>query len=181
MEKKEIFRIFDACQPTVSQVKEYLKKMSAISPFELIFRKDGKEIFTHEISNDSGELIGVIVDKTIFYARTMTYKDAQALGDVDARAVFEFGKSIHSCALPINTEIFTLLKEHQDDFAELAEKLEVFGYPKIYQQETHLLFNCISDAQMASMHNFKHGFIGSCSIEFHLRMRGNIYFYASIQ
>lgn len=46
MEKEEIFRIFNACQPTVAQVKEYLEKISGDSPFDLIFRKDGKEFFS---------------------------------------------------------------------------------------------------------------------------------------
>ena len=181
MEKEEIFRVFNACQPTVAQVREYLEKIASDSPFDLIFRKDGKEYFSKKITPNMGELVGIVVDKTIFYAQPMTYADVQKLDTVNTRTVFDFAKSIHPLAAPINMKAFTLLKDYQKDFRELSEKLEVLGYPKIYKQQSYLLFEKASDAEMTSVYCFKHGFSGSCSIEFHLRMSGNIYFYASIQ
>lgn len=181
MEKEEIFRVFNACQPTVAQVKEYLEKISGDSPFDLIFRKDGKEFFSKKITPNMGELVGIVVEKTIFYAKQMTYADTKKLDTVNARAVFDFAKNIHSRAMPMNMKTFTLLKNHHEDLHELSQKLEVLGYPKIYRQQTYLLFEKDSDAEMTSIYNLIHGFVGNSSIEFHLRMNGNIYFCASIQ
>ena len=181
MEKEEIFRIFNACQPTVAQVREYLEKMSGNSQFDLIFRKDGKEYFSKTIAPNMGELVGIIVDKTIFYAKQMTYNDVKKLNKINARTVFEFAKNIHSLAMPMNMKAFNLLKNHQEDFYELSQKLEVLGYPKIYRQQSYLLFENVCDAEMTSIYSLVHGFVGNCSIEFHLRMSGNIYFCASIQ
>ncbi len=70
MNDKDLFRIIDACQPTKAQIKKYYDLISGKekSPFDLIFIKDGQQIITRRLKKDLGEVIGIIIDDTIFYA-----------------------------------------------------------------------------------------------------------------
>lgn len=181
MEKEEIFRVFDACQPTVAQVREYLEKISSNSPFDLIFRKDGKEIITKHISQNMGELVGIVVKKTVFFVKPMSFDDVKDLNaPVTAEMVFDFGKKIYSKAIPLNDDVIQLLKKNKNTFLQVAEILEIHGYSKQYTQDQYLLFNNIKDKNFGEGFDFDIEYVGEVNISYFLEAIGNIYFCASI-
>lgn len=181
MEKEEIFRIFDACQPTVAQVKEYLERISKESPFDLIFCKDGKETITKKIAYDLGELIGIVVEKNIFYTKPLTKSDISCLDDITAHDVFAFGKKIHAKALPLNQKTISLIEKHYNDFLQLADMLDVYGYPKVYTQQQFLLIDDFDKNTFGQYYKICSGCDGATLIRYFLKKYGDIYFYASIQ
>ncbi len=182
MEKEELFRIFDACQPTVTQVREYLKRISDISPFDLIFRKDGKETITKKIAPNMGELVGIVVEKNVFFVKPMSFDDVKDLNaPVTAETVFDFGKKIYSKAIPLNENVIQLLKKNKNTFLQVAEILEIHGYSKQYTQDQYLLFSTVNNKSFGDGFDFDIGYVGEVNISYFLESHGNIYFYASIQ
>ena len=181
MEKEEIFRIFDACRPTVAQVREYLERISGVSPFDLIFFKDGKEIITKKIAPNMGELVGVVVDKTIFYVKPMTFDDVKDLPmPVTTEVVFDFGKKIHAKAKPIDEENFGTFRRNRGNLQNLAQMLSVFGYSACFNQNKYFLFNQNVDECSGLCFNFEKNNCSLSNIKHFLRFSGNIYFYTSI-
>ena len=184
MEKEEIFRVFDACQPTVAQVREYLEKISSDSPFDLIFRKDGKEYFSKKITPNMGELVGIVVDKTIFYVQPLTFDNLKDLPmPVTTEVVFNFGKNIHVNAKPWNEYALNVFVANYHDLLCLSDKLAVFGYPSCFNQDKYLLLK--NDGGHCGQYWYTHsgdvGLDGETNIAHFLGNYGNIYFYASIQ
>lgn len=181
MQKEEIFRVFDACQPTVAQVKEYLERISGVSPFDLIFKKDGKEYFSKKIAPDMGELVGVVVDKTVFYVKPLTFDDVKDLPmPIMAQTVFDFGEKIYAKAKPWDDAALNVLALHRNDLLLLSDMLVVFGYAPCFKQEKFLLLKRDS-GKFGQYFNFSFVCDGETDIVHFLRFYGNIYFYASIQ
>lgn len=185
MEKEEIFRIFDACRPTVAQVREYLERISGVSPFDLIFFKDGKEIITKKIAPNMGELVGVVVDKTIFYVKPMTFDEVKDLPmPVTTEVVFDFGKKIHVNAKPIDEFAMNVFAANSHNFLRLSDMLAVFGYDSCFNQDKYLLI-AKNDGEHTGQYWYRNlgefGLDGETDIAHFLESYGNIYFYASIQ
>lgn len=181
MEKEEIFRIFDACQPTIAQVREYLEKISKESPLELVFRKNGKDSITKKIDRNMGELVGIVVGTTIFYTKVMTWNDVKFMNsEVTAKDVFAFGQKIHPKAIPLNDTVIEILREKRRVFLQIAEMLELSGFPKTYTQKKYLLFNQKDKDTRSIYCNTESNHNALISISYFLKNYGDIYFFASI-
>lgn len=180
MQKEEIFRIFDACQPTVTEVKEYLERISSNSPFDLIFVKDGKETFTKKIARNMGELVGIVVGTTIFYAKPMTFDDVKDKDIVSTDIVFAFGQKIHPKAFPLNEKAIKILQENRHIFLQIAEMLEFSRYPDPYSQKQYLLLDQNDNKTDGLFFDFESNIQNFTDIAHFLKNYGNIYFYASL-
>lgn len=142
MDKQDLFRIFDACQPTVAQVTEYLERISGKSPFRLIFVKDGKEKTTKTIEKGLGVLSGVIIEDTVFYTKVMTKQDADENQQLTANDVFEFGcRCINQGARPLRKADILLLGKHREAYNSLLDRLSFFGYSAPILQDYYLKLN----------------------------------------
>lgn len=141
MTNQELFRIFDACQPSVIQVKEYLKRISGVSPFDLIFVKGNLNKITNKINPNTGELVGIVIEKTIFYIKGFEKKEVPDGQKITTDDVFAFAKKLYpkSRALPMTLENLQTLAKNREKFEDLCQMLSVFGYEPPLLQEAYLL------------------------------------------
>ncbi len=150
MEKKEIFRIFDACEPTIVQVKEYLERISGNSPFDLVFMKDGNEVITRCIKKDMGELLGIVIGHMVFYAKGLGREEGKALSqdEITIADVFAYGKKkFHPKAFPMNRDALEILCRNRMEYAKLLDMLSVFGYKALPLQNGYLPINDSKNSQ----------------------------------
>ena len=142
MNTQEVFRVFDACQPTVAQVQEYLERISGHSPFNLIFAKDGKEKVSQKLDYNLGQLVGVVIESTIYYTQVMSKKDNPNDKDVSFNDLFAFGRQIHPKARPLNLKDLKLLGKHKKEYKKLCDMLSVFGYSAPALQNCYIAPSC---------------------------------------
>lgn len=131
MDKKDLFRVFDACQPTVAQVREYLERISGNSPFDLIFVDNGKEKITRNLNYNMGCLLGVVIETTVFYTQIMSKEDNKDDRDLTADDIFAFGHKIHPKARPLSRADVLLLWQYRKEYEALGDMLKVFGYSNL--------------------------------------------------
>lgn len=139
MDKKDLFRVFDACQPTVAQVREYLERISGNSPFDLIFIDNGKEKITRKLDYNMGKLLGVVIETTVFYTQTMSNEDNKDERRLTANAIFAFGRKIHPKARPLSEADILLLRKYKEKYEALSDMLEVFGYFNLPRLQNYYL------------------------------------------
>ncbi len=126
MEQHEIFRVFEACQPTIQDVKAYLEWKASDLPFEVIFVKNGKKFAAEEISRNMGRPHAIIIENMVFYVKT--FNKAEAGSGVVTADVFDFAKHISSRAVPLSKKAADILRRNRKKYKELVEKMAVFGY-----------------------------------------------------
>ena len=182
MEKEEIFRIFDACKPTVAVVREYLERISGLAPFDVIFLQNGIERITNQLAPNLGEPVGVVMDRTIFYFRSLCKDDFDAnIENLTVEDVLSFAKKLHSKAFPFNNLSMDVLCRNRVLLSETLEMLRVFGYKTPFFGDSYLLFNHYNpSSQEGEYFDFQHGDDGKTNILHFLRSYGNIYFYAGL-
>lgn len=139
MDKKDLFRVFDACQPTVAQVREYLERISGNSPFDLIFVDDGKEKITRNLNYNMGSLLGVVIESTVFYTQIMSKEDNNDDRDLTADDIFAFGRKIHPKARPLSKADVLLLGRYKKEYETLGDMLKVFGYSNLPPLQNYYL------------------------------------------
>lgn len=177
METQEIFRVFDACQPSVAQVREYLERISGVSPFDLIFAKGGIETITNQIKHNQGELIGIVMDKTFFYARGLCKSDRNNI--LSSNDVFAFGRTLHPKALPMNRKTLAILRKNIDAYKKTADMLQVFGYNILPLQTHYPLFEKDDNVAYVSYFDINGIGIGNSKIPYFL-CHDNIFFCSSL-
>ncbi|MBO5039121.1 MAG: hypothetical protein J6C85_06700 [Alphaproteobacteria bacterium] len=65
MTQDELFRVMDALNPSLSQVKAYLDRMCGVTPMELVYLKDGKFGFSNSYeANSADDLFGFSIPNT---------------------------------------------------------------------------------------------------------------------
>lgn len=65
MTKDELFRVMDALNPSLSDVRDYLDRMCGVTPMELVYLKDGKFVFSNSYeANSADELFGFSIPDT---------------------------------------------------------------------------------------------------------------------
>lgn len=177
METQEIFRVFDACQPSVAQVRAYLERISGLSPFDLIFSKNGKETITDKIGHGQGELVGIVIDKTIFYAKGLGKHNKENI--VSCQDVFAFGQTLHPKAIPMNFKTLDILRKNINEYYKLTDMLQVFGYQALPLQNYYLLIEKSSDCRDADYYDLCGDCGGNSTISNFLKF-DNIFFCASL-
>lgn len=181
MNTKDLFKIFDACGPTVAQVQEYLDRISGNSPFLLVFLEDGKEIFTKKITCDNPELVGIVIEDTVFYTKAMTKDDFDSAKRLSVNDVFAFGQKIDAKAQPMNEASLALLKKYFSDCEKLQDMLQAFGYSLSLLQDWYLLFDKPCDNTYADDFNLYGYCDRNTDISHFLTFCGNIFFCAGRQ
>lgn len=134
-----MFRVFDACQPTVAQVRDYLERISGNSPFDLIFINDEKTKITKNLDYNLGSLFGVVIETTVFYTQVLSQKDNKDNRRFSTEDVFAFGNKIYHKAHPLNKEAIQLLGKNKEAYEALGNMLEVFGYYNLPPLQEHYL------------------------------------------
>lgn len=131
MKDQELFRIFDACQPTVAQAKKYYELISgsARSEFDLVFSKDGNKNITRKLRKDLGKLEGIIVDGVMFYTRSITIDDFDPEKSITHDKVFRIAKALYpEAALMERGASFFILEKNLEAIKKLIDKLTYLGY-----------------------------------------------------
>ncbi len=140
MNKEEKFKIWDATNPSILEVKEYLNRISAITPLQLVFKtQDGTLIFDNHIRNLP--FIGVLIENIIFYAKGFSNQDGCDLeshdltvGDINnwiKQNIDAFAPNAH-LAYENNA---VLLYLHQDELRQIAE---IFHYHQTFKKDLRL-------------------------------------------
>jgi hypothetical protein len=130
MNKEEMFRIFDACNPSVSDIREYLEQVAKTLPLDCLFLgKDGNTIITRCLRFGLGRFVGFVIDKRIYYAETYSCKlfgekpMAHEQNLLNAKA-----RLIHPRATPARLRDLPELAAWLPLLIELSHKLRVYGY-----------------------------------------------------
>ncbi len=176
MKKHEKFKVFDACQPTVSEVKEYLERISGEAPFNLIFVKDGKKNITNKLKKDLGELEGVIIDRTIFYTKCLdrAYRDTLPEDTkLSAEDVFRAGRVLlqPKDVTPMSDNDLELLKDNLDDYVKLLDMLSVWGYEAMPLQNVYMTINKTTEKTFLEVCDIYGCYEGESDIFHHLYFR----------
>lgn len=74
MKREEMFRIWDATQPKVEDVKLYLDRICGKTPLLLAWKEKDKLTFSYEIKKEAA-FVGFIIEDTLFHSRSFTYQD----------------------------------------------------------------------------------------------------------
>lgn len=181
MDTQDMFRVFDACRPSVPQVLEYLERISGHSPFDLIFSKDGKETITNQISRDLGELIGIVINRTVFYAKGLGRKDVISKeNDITVNDLFEFAKTLHSKARPMNKKALEILNKNSENYEKVFNSLKVFGYSALPLQDRYQVFEKPCNEDCVHTLNISGGCVGFTRISSFAYFQ-NIFFCASCE
>ncbi len=75
MKRDELFRIWDATNPTFDDIKAYLDRFCGTTPLELAFKDKNGNIFYQNTIDKNSVFLGIVVDGTIFYSRGFTKDD----------------------------------------------------------------------------------------------------------
>ena len=75
MKRDELFRIWDATNPTFDDIKAYLDHFCGTTPLELAFKDKNGNIFYQNMIDKDSSFIGIVVNDTIFYSRGFTKND----------------------------------------------------------------------------------------------------------
>lgn len=175
MEKQELFRVFDACQPTVAQVREYLERISGYSPFALVFNKNGEEIVTNQLEQNKGQLVGVIIESTIFYTQVMSKKDNPKDKRLSCRDVFAFGYKIDPTARPMKTKDLKLLNKYRKEYSKLFDMVQIFDYFLPALQNSYVILNEPSTYTFLDTYDLSGYCDGSSDISHYLHFRNIIF------
>ena len=183
MKTNELFKIIDACDPSISQIKAYLERMSrqAPPPFELIFKREEKLFLTKQISANCGELIGVILDNHIFYITPLTKEFLNKIPEPTFEDVLEFGKKLDPNAQPrpLTKEHLLIFAQKTKLFTNLRERLAVFGIKLPEFPKNYLLFNDKGEGFVYDL-DFEEDGLSSSRVSEFLQIYGDIYFCARI-
>ena len=180
MKTNELFKIIDACNPSISQIKAYLERISGQTPeaFELVFKKDGKLFNTSQIAANQGELIGFVFGKTLFYFKALTKEALENKKDFSLQDVLDFGKQLHPKASPLTKEQILMVAKKAKSYANLCDRLSVFGYSIPALPNSYLLFK---DGNVVLFDlEFEDTNYSNFSISNFLQDYGNIYFCVSL-
>lgn len=184
METKQLFKIFDSCEPTVDQVKRYLGLISGSSrsEFDLVFIKGEKRIVTRDLKRGLGELEGIVIDGKIFFAKGLDWEDLCKKESITTLDVLVAATAFHPGARPMERQkpFFSLLNK-AGEYLELAETLNYLGY-SVMTQEKLLLVGKYSASFTAETVPF--GAFGSCQdvdIAKFLKEGGKILMYADFK
>ena len=161
MKRDELFRIWDATNPTFDDIKAYLDRFCGTTPLELAFKDKNGNIFYQNTIDKNSVFLGVVVDGTIFYSRGFTqddmyHKDGVSLryedlsvGDVTAwiRETDIFPKTAHlvrevDCAkLEANRQDFTttvkILKHHGIEMPKFCRYIYWFNTEYLSSTTAH--------------------------------------------
>lgn len=178
MTNQELFRIFDACQPSVAQVKEYLERISGVSPFDLIFVKGNQNRITNKISPDAGELVGIVIEKTIFYIKGFEKKEAPDTQKITTDDVFAFAQKLYprNRALPMTLENLQTLVKNREKFEDLCQMLSVFGYEAPHLQKAYLLFGKNGSSTCGDYYTADGSPDGATDISYFIKNHGKIFY-----
>lgn len=95
MTQEEKFKIWDATSPEIREVKEYLNRLCGQTPLKLVFRNaEQKPVCSNTILADH-TFVGILVSKTVFFARGYTVKEVSKdpsgeLKEVFAKDIFQW-------------------------------------------------------------------------------------------
>lgn len=136
--KSELFKALDSFNPTYELLREYAETRINFfnSPLVVVFKShNGHIVKTKTLTSDLGELVGVEIEDTLFYARTYSVEQAQRkidikLADVKNYAVENLGKDVK----PMTKAEFQLLIKNYDDYKKVVKYLELCGYKMPLQQ-----------------------------------------------
>lgn len=82
MTQEEKFKIWDATNPEVKEVKAYLARMCGQTPLPLVYQTDDvqKKVVTTVLPDKKGNLVGILIDEnTMLFLRAVTAKDIKQL------------------------------------------------------------------------------------------------------
>jgi hypothetical protein len=133
MNKEEMFKIFDACNPAVSDIREYLEQVAKTLPLDCLFLgKDGNTIITRCLRFGLGRFVGFVIDKRIYYTETYTCKLIEAKPTpYEQNLLNAKARLIHPRALPARLCDLPELLSSQHIVKDLFDRLQVFGYPAL--------------------------------------------------
>lgn len=152
VKKEELFRIFDACKPTTSDLIAYLKKFSAQSAFDLLFCNDNFVFVTREIKFNQGCLIGVRLGRFLLYAKGIS-ATSFAEGAISRKDIFDAAAKVASRAKPLDSRLLRILKKYQAEIASLVKTLQEYDYDvSSWNQELHMIFECPSSVKFADFY-----------------------------
>lgn len=174
MKNEDLFRIFDACKPTVEQVRQYLERISGNAGFKLMFRKNGKEFFTDKAEPHLGELVGVVIEKTLFLAKGLTLKDFSGINKNDRlkltqKDIFNEGGNYYPKAFPLDENALAILERHAAEYENLTDMLKTFGYCLLPLQEKYLMIDKDSEETCADYRMLDGCFLGNANLGYFLR------------
>ena len=117
MKRDELFRIWDATNPTFDDIKAYLDWFCRVTPLELAFRKkDGSMLYQNKVDNNL-EFVGIVINNHIFYARGFTKEDLNDVSDSSTLSVGTIVKWIkNNPFFPTDAHLIS-----EDDFKIIAK------------------------------------------------------------
>lgn len=136
--KNELFKALDSFSPTYELLREYAETRINFftSPLTVVFKShNGHIVKTKTLTADLGELVGVEIEDTLFYARTYGAEQSQRkidikIADVQKYANDNLGKDVK----PMTKAEFQLLIKNYDDYKKVVKYLELCGYKMPLQQ-----------------------------------------------
>lgn len=132
MTQEEKIKIWDATEPTIAEVKEYLKRLCGQTPLQLVFRNQKKElVYSNTILTDH-TFVGILVSQTIFFAQGYTVNELKKeengeLKEVYAKDVFNWVENnplFPPNSRPLLKSDRQLLSYYKQDFLNTLEILE---------------------------------------------------------
>lgn len=174
MKNEDLFRIFDACKPTVEQVRQYLERISGNAAFDLFFSKGGKKFLTRKIEPGLGELVGVVIEKTLFLAKGLSLEDFSGINKNDRlkltqKDIFEEGRNCYRNAFPLDEKALEILERHAEEYENLTDMLKTFGYFLLPLQEKYLMLDKDSEKTCADYRMLDGCFLGNANLGYFLR------------
>ena len=74
MKTEEKFKIWDATEPSIPEIRDYLNRICGKAPLTLVYKNtDGTLKYCHEVLNEP--FVGIMIEDIIFYAKGFENKD----------------------------------------------------------------------------------------------------------
>ena len=128
---KRSFEALDCCGFSKEQLVEYINmKFNKIpNNFRILLETPKGNSLVSRITPDMGKLIGIVIDDTLFFAKTYGPDQTKNKLEVSLGDINMFGKhEVQSSASPMHPTEFEVLKENFSDFVSIVKLLKVHGY-----------------------------------------------------
>ena len=129
MTEKERFRVWDATDPSVGEIKKYLQQKCSQTPLPLLYIPEDFDYCVHNdwnvLAGKEATFIGVLLDeKTLLYLKTLTKDDLKDNFDINAWIKEQF--TIFPSRAATEQDIIKI-KENRSKLEETFEILDYHG------------------------------------------------------
>ena len=178
MEKKQLFKVLDALEPSVEQLQEYIARITGATLVEVIYKlPNGKLEITKNIIKNA-IIIGYVLDDIVLFHRIFDqYEKCEGLTIGDIK---QAGINIHPKARPLSKTELRLLCKYAYALTVSMEHLAIQGYAPLYYLPTWFIpiDNSLQDKERIACTCDLTGFFdGGSNLGYFAKQTGNFYYF----